>query len=77
MSNRYDILVIEDEKIVIDSIKKILVPEGFTIDDTYNVEIAIQNLEKNKYKLIITDLMLHLSCSSIYFNWNIINLMIK
>lgn len=58
MSNRYDILVIEDEKIVIDSIKKILVPEGFTIDDTYNVEIALQNLEKNKYKLIITDLML-------------------
>lgn len=58
MSNRYDVLVIEDEKIVVDSIKKILIPEGFTVDDTVNVEIALQNLEKNIYKLIITDLML-------------------
>ena len=58
MSSRFDVLVIEDEKIVVDSIKKILVPEGFTVDETNNVEIALQNLEKNIYKLIITDLML-------------------
>lgn len=58
MSLRYDVLVIEDEKVVIDSVKKILIPEGFTIDETFDVERALLNLKKNKYKLILTDLML-------------------
>ncbi len=58
MSFDYDVLVIEDEKVVIDSVKKILIPEGFTIDETFDVESALLNLKENKYKLILTDLML-------------------
>jgi len=58
MSFHYDVLVIEDEKVVIDSVKKILIPEGFTVDETFDVESALLNLKKNKYKLILTDLML-------------------
>ena len=58
MFSNYDILIIEDEKVVIDSAKKILIPEGFKVDDTFSVDKALQKLKQNKYKLILTDLML-------------------
>lgn len=58
MGTQYDILIIEDEKIVIESVKKILIPEGFKVDDTFDVEHALGKLKQNKYKLILTDLML-------------------
>lgn len=58
MFSNYDILIIEDEQVVLDSAKKILIPEGFKLDDCNSADHALQKLKQNKYKLIITDLML-------------------
>ena len=58
MKLKYDILVVEDEPVVAESTKKIMLPEGYTIDQTANVEDALSRLNLNKYSLIISDLML-------------------
>lgn len=58
MKSKFEILVIDDEQIVIDSVKKILHTEGFIIDGLLNADTVMQKLQKNNYKLILVDLML-------------------
>ncbi|NIR52786.1 response regulator [candidate division KSB1 bacterium] len=58
MNNKCDILVVEDEPVVIDAAKKILVPEGYKVDDAEDAESALHKLEGNKYHVILSDLML-------------------
>ncbi len=58
MKSKSDILVVEDEPVVIESAKKILVPEGFIVDGAVNAEIALEKLQQHEYKLILSDLML-------------------
>ena len=58
MKELYDILVVDDEQVVIDSAKKILLSEGYLVDTVPDAESAIQRLHGREYKMIITDLML-------------------
>lgn len=58
MKSQFDILIVENEQVIIDAAKKILMPEAFSVDDASNSEIALQKLQQNSYKLIISDLMM-------------------
>jgi DNA-binding response OmpR family regulator len=58
MSLQFDILIVEDEPVVIDAAKKILIPEGFKVDEAYNAESALRKLQQHTYKVVLTDLML-------------------
>jgi DNA-binding response OmpR family regulator len=52
------ILVVDDEKTVCDSIKKILSRKGYEVDNTLNADDAVQKIKDNVYDLVITDLMM-------------------
>jgi len=52
------ILVVDDEQTVCNSIKKILSRKGYEVDNTLNVEEAIEKINKFSYDLVITDLMM-------------------
>ena len=54
----FDILVIDDEKIVIDALKKICAFENLTIDTATDGTIAIEKISKNNYSLILCDIMM-------------------
>lgn len=58
MNKTYDILVVEDEPVVLDAIKKILGVEKFKFDETTDVKSTLNKLRQNTYRLIISDLML-------------------
>lgn len=58
MKNEFDILVIEDESVVIEAAKKILTPEALKVDEALDAGTALDKLQQNKYKLILSDLML-------------------
>ncbi len=52
------ILIVEDEVKVSDFIKKGLIEEGFEVDTAFNGMEALQFLNKNKYDVVILDIML-------------------
>ncbi len=58
MKNKFDLLVIDDEKVVIDSIIKIAQLENLTFDFCFEAKEALQKLNHNEYNLIICDIML-------------------
>lgn len=58
MNNTFDILIVEDEKVVNESAARILKSEGYTVDQAFDGETALARVENNRYKLVITDLML-------------------
>lgn len=53
-----DILVVDDEPVVILAVQRILAPEGYAVDEARNGEEALYKLEKNRYRLVLVDLML-------------------
>jgi CheY-like chemotaxis protein len=52
------VLVIDDEQIVHESIRRILEEEGYRVDSAYRVDRALDNLSKESYDLVLTDLMM-------------------
>ena len=52
------ILVVDDEKTVCDSIKKILSRKGYEVDNTLNADEAVKMIGEANYDLVITDLMM-------------------
>lgn len=54
----YDLLVVEDEPVVLSSIRKIIDLERLRMDEALNGDIALSKLKRQTYRLIITDLML-------------------
>lgn len=52
------ILVVDDEKTVCDSMKKILSRKGYDVDNTMNAEDAVKKINETNYDLVITDLMM-------------------
>ena len=58
MNNKFDILLIDDEQVIIDSLIKIVDSEGLTIDSVYDTTSAIEKLKNSGYKLIISDIMM-------------------
>jgi CheY-like chemotaxis protein len=58
MKTDTDILVIDDEEVILGAIKKIVSMENLSADTFLNVTDALDNIDKNKYKLIISDIMM-------------------
>lgn len=51
-------MVVDDEQIVQESVRRILEEKGFKVDTASRVEQALDLLKKTKYDLILTDLMM-------------------
>lgn len=58
MKNKFDILIIDDEKVVIDSIIKIASLANYSVDFSFDANEALTKLKQNEYDLIICDIML-------------------
>jgi DNA-binding response OmpR family regulator len=52
------ILVVDDEEVVCQSIKKILSRKGYTVDNALDVETAVKKMNDSTFDLVITDLMM-------------------
>ncbi len=50
------IIVIDDEKIVVDMTKKVLEQEGYEVDGFTDSKLALEQIKKKHYDLVITDL---------------------
>lgn len=50
------ILVVDDENIVLDSCRKILGSDGFTVEPVSNVDDALAALEKERFSLLLIDI---------------------
>ena len=58
MSKKINILVVDDERIVLDSIKKLLRNEEYSIYTVFSVKNALEEIKKTKIDVIFTDLMM-------------------
>lgn len=58
MKEDIDILIVDDEQVVIDSIKRICEINNFTVDYALEAETAIKKISQAKFKLIICDIMM-------------------
>jgi len=58
MKNNYDILVIDDEKVVIDSVVKVGESQGYRVDSAQTANSALSRLNSQSYKMIICDVMM-------------------
>ncbi len=58
MSKVSDILVIDDEKVIIDAVIKICSLENYSVDFASNVKTAIEMISKNYYSIIVCDVMM-------------------
>lgn len=56
MSNK--VLVVDDEKLIVKGLKFSLEQEGFKVECAYDGEEALQLAQKNKYDIILLDIML-------------------
>jgi DNA-binding NtrC family response regulator len=52
------LLIVEDEETFCDSLKRVLVREGYSVDTAGNAETAFEFFEKGFYDVIITDIIL-------------------
>jgi len=52
------VLVVDDELIIHESLKKTLVREGFTVDSAFSAKEGLAFLARESYELILTDLMM-------------------
>ncbi len=52
------ILIVDDEDIVLKSCLRVLQKLDFEIDTAYSGHTALDNLEKKKYDIVVTDLMM-------------------
>ncbi|GAB4296240.1 MAG: hypothetical protein Kow0098_19250 [Ignavibacteriaceae bacterium] len=53
-----EILIVDDEDIIIDAVKKILSSEGYRVKGANDVKIALNKLEKQSFDMIICDIMM-------------------
>jgi DNA-binding NtrC family response regulator len=52
------ILIVDDESTICDSVKKILSRKGYAVENTLNANDAIEKMKKEKFDIVITDLMM-------------------
>ena len=53
-----DILIIDDEQVIIDAIKKIAQFEGYSTNSALNMDEALDSIDKINYRIIICDIMM-------------------
>lgn len=58
MNKNADILIIDDEQVIIDSIIKISGLEGWRVDSVEDAAIALEKFDLTAYRLIICDIMM-------------------
>lgn len=58
MNSESKILVIDDEQVIIDAVKKICAIDGYVTDEAHNVKAAMDKLEKKYYRIIVCDIMM-------------------
>jgi CheY-like chemotaxis protein len=58
MKNNIDILVIDDEQVILDAIKKITSFEGYSSHLSLSANEALENIKNNEYSLILCDIMM-------------------
>jgi CheY-like chemotaxis protein/glycine cleavage system H lipoate-binding protein len=52
------VLIVDDETVIVDVVAKMCQTEGFKVDKCYDAETALEIINKNKYELIVCDIML-------------------
>ena len=58
MNKQFDILVVDDESVIINAVQKICSAEGLKVDTSSDAGDALSKIEKNSYRLIISDIMM-------------------
>ena len=58
MKEHTNILIIDDEDVVINSISKIAVMEGYTVDSVGDANAALEKIASSEFDLIVCDIML-------------------
>ncbi len=58
MNKQFDILIIDDEQVVADAVNKICSAEGYKVDISIEANDALVKIDKNNYRLIISDIMM-------------------
>jgi len=58
MTGQYDILVVDEERVIVDSVAKVGESEGYAVDSANAAGEAFAKLESHRYRLIISDLMM-------------------
>ena len=58
MHSDKNILVIDDEQVVLDAVKKILGSENFNVDESKDATDALKKIDKHKFDLILCDIMM-------------------
>ena len=58
MKNQKDILIIDDEMVVVDSVSKIGEIENYTVEYALDAGTAFEMLERTNYNLIVCDIMM-------------------
>ena len=58
MSKTSEILVVDDEKVIIDAVAKICSLENYSVESASNVKTAIEMISKKYYPIIVCDIMM-------------------
>lgn len=57
-ADKVKLLVVDDERIVHDSVRRILEEEGYEVDGAFRVDEALNKLNAGSFDLVLTDLMM-------------------
>lgn len=55
-SAKHSVLVVDDEPIVCHSVRKILAKQSCSVEEAFDVDVALRKMKLNKYDLVILDL---------------------
>lgn len=58
MSMAKKLLIVEDEETLRESLRRVLIQEGYEVDSVGSSEAALRILDEKNYELIITDIIL-------------------
>ncbi|KMT22003.1 response regulator [Clostridium cylindrosporum] len=58
MKQSYKILIVDDESEILDSLRKNLTLEGYSVDISSNPLEAIEKVKNNKYHIVLTDIVM-------------------
>lgn len=58
MNKKAKILLIDDEQVILDAVSKIASLERWEVDTVMNVQDGLDKLSRNKYELILSDIMM-------------------
>ncbi len=58
MAKQIDILAVDDEQVILDSIVKLCSSEGWSVDTSLDAIAALKKIDHNDYRLIISDIMM-------------------